>query len=59
MEKYIEGNKAAWEEAFDNLPESLEGSDRYEMMEEAVGNLDDALSLVEDTIECLESAREC
>ena len=45
-------------EAFENMPESLEGTDRYDMAEEAVSNLDDALSSLEDAIDSLESAKE-
>ena len=44
--------------ALGNLPESLEGSDRYDMMQEAVDNLDEALSSLEDAIDFLDSARE-
>lgn len=44
--------------AKDNLPESLEGSERYESMEEAVENLEDALSSIEDALDYIESAME-
>ena len=40
------------------MPESLEGTDSYDMAEEAVSNLDDALSSLEDAIDSLESAKE-
>lgn len=44
--------------AKDNLPESLEGSERYESMAEAVENLEDALSSIEDALDYIESAME-
>ena len=46
------------QEAFDNIPESLEGTDRYDQAEEAVSNIDDALSSLEDAIDSLENAKE-
>ncbi len=36
------------EEAMENMPESLQGSERYEQMEEAVGVLDDANDLFDE-----------
>lgn len=45
-------------EARDALPESLQESERYEAMDEAVDNLDYALSSIEDAREYLESAAE-
>lgn len=41
-----------------NMPENLEGSERYKRMEDAVDNLDDAVSSLEDVIESLEKASE-
>ncbi len=36
------------EEAMESMPESLQGSERYEQMEEAVGVLDDANDLFDE-----------
>lgn len=46
------------EEAMDNMPESLQDSDRYCAMEEAVDSMDNALDELDDVIEYLESAME-
>ena len=58
LKDIVEEVHDAEEEAFNNLPESLEGSDRYDMMEEAVDNLDNALSSLDDALESLECAME-
>ena len=58
LRETIEDIHAEEEEAFENLPESLEGSDRYDAMEEAVSNLEDAVDLVDELIEALENAKE-
>ena len=42
------------ETAKDNLPESLQGSDRYDTMEEAVNAMDDAICSIEEAINRLE-----
>lgn len=54
----VESILDAEQEAFENIPESLEGTDRYDQAEEAVSNLDDALSSLEDAIDSLENAKE-
>lgn len=41
-------------EAFENIPENLEGSDRYERAEEIVGYLDEAFDGLEEMLENLE-----
>lgn len=46
------------EDAMDNMPESLQDSDRYCAMEEAVDSMDNALDELDDVIEYLESAME-
>lgn len=43
-------------DCMDNLPESLQDSERYEKMEQAVANLDDALEHVRDAVELVEEA---
>lgn len=44
------------EEAYDNLPESLQETERGEAMQEAIDNLDSAVSSIEEAIEALEAA---
>lgn len=46
------------QEAFDNLPESLQCSEKGEKMEEVINYLDDAISGLEDTIENIKQATE-
>ncbi len=43
-------------ECLNNMPENLEGSDRYEKMENAVEQLEDAISSIEDARDALEEA---
>lgn len=45
-------------EAFDNIPENLEGTERYGKAEEAVDNLDSAIGSLEETLEYIEYAQE-
>ena len=40
----------------DNMPENLQGSERYEAAENAVGYMDDALDRLGDTISSIEEA---
>ncbi len=44
------------QEAFENIPENLEGSERYEAAENAVDNLDSAFSDLDDVLNYLEEA---
>lgn len=46
------------EEAYDNLPENLQFSERATAMEESLGNLDFAYGEIDDIIGYLESAIE-
>lgn len=45
------------EDAYDNMPESLQASDRGEASQEAQENLDSAISSLEDAIEYAEEAK--
>ncbi|NBK25358.1 MAG: hypothetical protein EOM68_25465 [Spirochaetia bacterium] len=54
----IEALRDEEQEAMDNMPESLQGSERYEAMESAVSYLDDVLSSLEEASSCIESAME-
>lgn len=47
----LEALKDEEQEAFDNMPESLQYSEKGERMEEIISNLDDSLSDLESTIE--------
>lgn len=42
----------------DNMPENLEGSERYERIESAVDKLDDAVDSLQDAIDSLGEAME-
>lgn len=42
----------------DNMPENLEGSERYERIENAVDKLDDAVDSLQDAIDSLGEAME-
>lgn len=44
------------DEAFNNIPESLEGTERYEAAEAANENLESAVSSFEELLEYLEEA---
>lgn len=54
----IEAIKDEEQEAYDNLPEFLQNSERGEAMDSAVYNLDDAAENVQLVIDALESAKE-
>ena len=58
LQSDIDAIKADEENARDNMPESLQGTERYEAMDAAVDELDDALSSIDDVIEHLEGAME-
>ena len=44
------------EEYRDNMPENLQGSERYEKAEEACDNLDSARTSIDEALEYIESA---
>ncbi len=58
LREELDGIMSDEQEAFDNLPESLQESDRGNAMQEAIDNLDYAMSSFEEAIEYLESACE-
>lgn len=43
-------------DCLDNIPESLQDTDRYEKMEKAVENLEAALDHIENAQECISEA---
>lgn len=44
------------EEYRDNIPENLQGSERYEKADNAVSNIEDAVSNLEEVLSSLEEA---
>ena len=42
------------ENALDNVPENLQGSDATEQMEEAVNNIDDAIECIDEALNYLD-----
>lgn len=46
------------EEYMENIPENLQGSERYEKAEAAVSALDSAVSSLEDALDSIEEAQE-
>ncbi len=44
------------QDCMDNCPENLQGSERFERMEDAVDNLNDALEKLEEAKEHIEAA---
>ena len=53
----IESLRDEEQEAFDNLPEGIQASERGEAMESAAYNLDEAYESIESVIESLEEAQ--
>lgn len=43
-------------DAMDNMPENLQSSDRYEEMDRAVDNLEDAVGSIDEAKRCAETA---
>lgn len=54
----LEELKDEEQEYFDNIPENLRNSERYEKAENAVAALDDALSMFDDIADNIEIALE-
>lgn len=52
----LESIKEEEEEYRDNIPENLQGSERYEMADEACNNLDYAFDSLEDVVNYIEEA---
>lgn len=46
------------EEYRDNMPENLQGSEKYQMADEAIDNMDCAIDSLEEAISYIESAQE-
>lgn len=54
----VEGLRDEEQEAFDGLPESLQGGERGDQMQEAIQYLDDAISGIEEASGLIDSSRE-
>lgn len=56
VQEELEVLKDEEQDYLDNIPENLQGSERYEVAENAVGFLEDALSSLEDVFSAIELA---
>lgn len=54
----IEQVKDEEQEAFDNMPEGLQSSERGKAMESAISSLEEAYDSVDSAVCCLEEAKE-
>ena len=54
--EYIEDVLDEEQDSLDNIPENLQGSNRYEQMEIAVDKLNEAIDQIESVKECLDEA---
>ena len=52
----IEALRDEEQDYYDNMPENLQGSEKGEMAERAISEMDDAISSIEDAIGSLENA---
>lgn len=58
LKEAVESLQEEEQEAFDNLPEGIQFSERGESMEEAISNLEDAVNSIDEAISSIESATE-
>ena len=58
IENVVSSILADEEEAFDNMPEGLQESERGDISQEAQDNLSNAIDALEEAIICLEDASE-
>ena len=54
----LENRQAEEEEYRDNMPENLQGSERYEAADAAVDNMSSAVDALDEAISSIESAQE-
>lgn len=54
----VESIQSEEQDAYDNLPESFQDGERGDRMQEAIGNLDDALNLIDEVVTSLMQAAE-
>lgn len=55
LQTSIESVRDEEQEYMDNMPENLQGSERYTTAEQAVDNLDSAVSSIEELIEAMDT----
>ncbi len=58
LKSEIESIMEEEQESFDNLPESLQSTERGEKMEEAIDNLSNSMDSIDEAISYLQSAME-
>lgn len=58
LKEQLETLQEEEEEYRDNMPENLQGSERYEKADEACDNLYAAVSGLEDAVDCINAATE-
>lgn len=56
LQELLEEVRTDEQDAFDNLPESLQGAENGRAMEDAVYKMEEAAGWLEDALECLEDA---
>lgn len=54
----VESIQCEEQDAYDNLPESIQDGERGDRMQDAIGNLDDALTLIDEAVTSLMLAAE-
>lgn len=54
----VESIQSEEQDAYDNLPESIQDGERGDRMQEAIGNLEDALNLIDEAVASLMQAAE-
>ncbi len=54
----VESIQCEEQDAYDNLPESIQDGERGDRMQDAIGNLDDALTLIDEAVTSLMQAAE-
>lgn len=58
LREELETIKDEEDESRENMPENLQGSERYEQSETASGNIDEAMEYLSSTCDSIESAME-
>lgn len=59
LREELEAIKDEEDESRENMPENLQGSERYEQSETASGNIDEAMEYLSSACDSIESAMEC
>ena len=56
LKEELEALRDEEQDYMDNIPENLQGSERYEVAEEAVDNMDNALDAFDEVIDSISEA---